>query len=203
MHLRGMSQAGADHNPRKGVASWIIDEPTARVFICVPLQNTVLIICFCQPASAPSLWRVLKHSPSSENQGVSAAVAPRAVLAPCSLLVSSGPHILRGCCKSHYHPPFLGQGEEFQWPGAAKERFAQSQQSWGIASQSYGALHTVVVCLALALALIFCLHTSSAVSVLPAFSLKTPREQPLAFKAWFEGEEWLAHQPVCWVWLLS
>lgn len=50
------------------------------------------------------------------------------------------------------------------------------------------------------------LHTGSARAVLPALSVKTTREQVLAFRGLvWRGRvgPWLAHQPVRWVWLLS
>ena len=130
--------------------------------LCVPLQNTILSVCFCQPASAPQLVACAKTQPS---------LPPRArVPAFQRLLDLSWLPAACWCLQDH---PCSGDtgcptvtlhiwGRERNSCGQEQQR-RSLHRAGGAEGLGCDALHAVVACLAPALGLIFCLRCTQAV----------------------------------------
>lgn len=132
----------------------MLNEPTARMVICVPQQNTIFPSAPASKHPQPAAWAKTQPSfpPSHRLPG----------LLPLSWL----PDVSRTLCAQGMlnftlSPSISGAGSGIPVAWSSKGEFLRG--AGGAAELSRDALHAVVVCAAPALRLIFCFHCTQAV----------------------------------------
>lgn len=133
----------------------MLNEPAARMVICVPQQNTIF-------PSAPAS----KHQPPARGMGKNTASFPSSHRLPVLLPLSWLPDVSRTLCAQGtlnftLSPSISGAGSGIPVAWSSKGEFLHG--AGGAAELSRDALHAVVVCAAPALRLIFCFHCTQAV----------------------------------------
>lgn len=133
----------------------MLNEPTARIVICVPQQNTIF-------PSAPAS----KHQPPARGMGKNTALLPSQPQAARAPSLSWLPDVSRTLCARGMmnftlSPSISEAGSGIPVAWSSKGEFLHG--AGGAAELSRDALHAVVVCAAPALRLIFCFHCTQAV----------------------------------------